>query len=92
MIERPFGNRVIVVRDKKKENTTKSGIILTIREPESTNTGVVISSRIPGLTQGDRILFQKWSGYKYDDGTQEYLILDEADILAVLDSEAEVIH
>ena|SRR5258706_3891948 len=89
----PYGSRVIVVPDKVEEET-KSGIIIAKKDEEPQQgtvvavgtgerdmTGAVWS---PAVTEGDHILFQKYSGVKYKDDDQIYYVVAERDILAVI--------
>jgi chaperonin GroES len=92
---RPLHDRV-VVRRLAGEEKTKGGIIIPDTAKEKPQEGKVIAAgngkvggdgmRIPmDVKVGDRILFGKYSGsdVKLDD--EEYLILREEDVLAILE-------
>ncbi len=97
MTLRPLGNRVIVKPDAKEE-MTKAGIIL----PDTANTerperGEVIAIG-PGrmldngtreamsIKVGDKIVFKKYSPDEVKVGNEEFLVIAETDIMAVLES------
>ena len=91
---RPLGDRV-VVKAVEREEQTKSGIYLPDTAQEKPQEAVVIAvgpgklldngTRTPiDLKEGDRILFSKYSGTEIKQGSEEYLILRESDILAVI--------
>lgn len=93
---RPLGDRV-VVKPLPQEEVTKSGIILHTNEKERPERGEVIAigngrlldngSFAPmNVKVGDRIVFKKYSPdeVKFDD--QEYLVISETDIMAVIEA------
>ncbi len=92
---RPLHDRLIVKRVEEQE-VKKGGIIIPDTAKEKPQEGKVIAvgngkvtdegKKIPlDVKAGDRILFGKYSGsdVKLDD--QEYLILREEDVLAILE-------
>ena len=92
----PLGDRV-VVRPSSREETTKSGIVIPDTAKEKPQRGTVIAvgagrkdedgDRIAmDVEVGQEVLFAKYSGteFKYED--EEYLILSEKDILAVVNA------
>lgn len=93
---RPLGNRVIV-KPASKEEVTKSGIILpdTVGK-ERPEQGDVIEVG-PGLLLengtrqtmtvkvGDRVIFKKYSPDEFKLDNEEYLVLAETDIMAVIE-------
>ena len=92
----PLGERV-VVKPLDKEETTSSGIILPDTAKEKPQEGEVVEvgpgrysedgKRLPmEIKAGDRVIYSKFAGTEYKDGTEEYLILRESDILAKLSS------
>jgi chaperonin GroES len=91
---RPLGDRV-VVKAVEREEQTKSGIYLPDTAQEKPQEAIVIAvgpgklnengTRVPSeLKEGDRVLFSKYSGTEIKQGGDEFLILRESDILAVL--------
>jgi len=92
---RPLGDRVVVKRTEE-EQKTKGGIIVPDTAKEKPQQALVVAvgpgrmseegKRIPpSVKKGDRILFGKYSGTDVTMGDQEYLILREEDILAIIE-------
>ncbi len=93
---KPLGNR-LVVKAVAREETTRSGIVLPDTAKEKPQEGKVIAvgpgrvtedgKRLPMDVQvGDRIIYAKYSGSEVKLGGDEYLIISESDVLAVLQS------
>mgnify|MGYP001120379214 CR=1 FL=1 len=91
---RPLGDRV-VVKPTQREEVTKSGIVLPDTAKEKPQRGEVIAvgpgrlnddgERMPmEVKVGDEVLFAKYAGTELKIEDEEYLILSEKDILAVL--------
>ena len=91
---KPIGNRD-VIKKIEQEQTTKSGIVLTDSAKEKSNEGEVVAvgsgqlldngSRVePEVKEGDKVVFQEYAGTEVKQGDDKYLILSEADILAVI--------
>jgi len=91
---RPIGDRV-VVKPSAKEEVTKSGIVIPDTAKEKPQEGTVIAvgsgrlldngDRAPiDIREGDRILFAKYGGTEFKLDGEEYLVLKENDILAVI--------
>ena len=95
---RPLHDRVIVKRLEEQEQA-RGGIIIPDTAKEKPQRGEVIAvgqgktldngTRVePGVKAGDRILFGKYAGTEVKLEDDEYLILREDEILAVLEGEA----
>jgi len=91
---RPVGDRV-VVKPTAREEVTKSGIVIpdTAKEKPQEGTVVAVGSgrlldngdRAPiDVHEGDRILFAKYGGTEFKLDGEEYLVLKENDILAII--------
>jgi chaperonin GroES len=91
---RPLGDRVLVKR-LEEEQQTKGGIIVPDTAKEKPQQGKIIEvgpgrmtedgKRIPpDVKKGNKVLFGKYSGTEISVGDEEYLILREEDILAVV--------
>lgn len=94
---RPLGDKVIV-KPLSKEETTASGIVLpdTV-DKDKPEEGEVIATG-PGrlldngaraamsIKVGDKVLFTKYSPNEFKKDDQEYLVLSESDIMAVIES------
>lgn len=91
---KPLHDRVIV-KPLKENDKTKSGIILPDTAKEKPERGEVVAAG-PGrlldngsraemsVKAGDKILFKKYSPDEIKVDGQEYLILEEREILAVV--------
>ncbi len=91
---RPVGDRV-VVKPAQREEVTKSGIVIPDTAKEKPQEGTIIAvgsgrlldngDRAPlDLSAGDRVLFAKYGGTEFKLDGEEYLVLKENDILAVI--------
>ena len=91
---RPLGDRV-VVKPVEREERTKSGIVLpdTAKEKpqegmvEAVGTGRILDNgtKVPmELKVGDKVLYAKYAGNEFKVDEQEYLIISEKDVLAVV--------
>jgi chaperonin GroES len=91
---RPLSDRVLV-RPTQREETTKSGIVLPDTAKEKPQRGEVVAvgagrlnedgSRQPmDVKAGDHVLFAKYAGTELKMDEDEFLILSEKDILAIV--------
>jgi chaperonin GroES len=92
---KPLGDRV-VLQAEVKEETTRSGIVLPDTAKEKPQEGRVVAAG-PGrrldsgelvpldIKVGDRVLFAKYAGTEVKLDGAEYLIVREADVLAVME-------
>ena len=91
---RPLHDRLIIKRIEEKE-TVKGGIIIPDTAKEKPQEGEVIAvgngklldngTKVPlDVKAGDKILFGKYSGTDIKVDGQEYLILREDEVLAVV--------
>ncbi|MDO5391173.1 MAG: co-chaperone GroES [Eubacteriales bacterium] len=87
---KPLGNRV-VLQELEAEEKTPSGIILPDSAKEKPQEAVVVAVG-PGdeesemqVKEGDRVIYAKYSGtdVKLDD--EEYIIIDQKDIFAIVE-------
>jgi len=90
----PLGDRV-VVRPSQRDEVTKSGIVLPDTAKEKPQRGEVVAvgkgrydedgDRIPmEVSTGDKVLFAKYAGTEFKLDDDEFLILSEKDILAIV--------
>ena len=94
---KPLGSRV-VIKALEREEMTKSGIVLPDTVKDKPQEGKVLAvgpgDRHPDtgerikvdLKEGDRVLFQKYSGTEFKLDDEEYIVLSEKDILALIES------
>ena len=91
---RPVGDRV-VVKPAAKEEVTRSGIVIPDTAKEKPQEGEVIAvgsgklldngHRVPlEVKVGDRVLYAKYGGTEFKLDGEEYMVMKESDILAVL--------
>jgi len=91
---RPVGDRV-VVKPAAREEVTRSGIVIPDTAKEKPQEGTVIAvgngrlldngDRAPiDVHEGDRVLFAKYGGTEFKLDGEEYLVLKENDILAII--------
>ena len=89
-------NDKIVVKRVEAESTTAGGIVLPDSAKEKPKQGRVISLGDGKLLEngkrakfqvkeGDRVLFTSYAGSEVKIGNEEYLIMTEDDILAIID-------
>ena len=91
---KPLGDRV-VVKMVEAEETTKSGIILTASAQEKPQVAEVLVVGPGGLVDGnevvmtvkvgDRVITGKYSGTEIKLDGQEYIIVRQSDILAIVE-------
>ena len=86
---KPLADRVVVL-PAPAEQKTKSGIIIPDTAKEKPQNGVVVAAG-PGkkdepttVKVGDNVLYGKYSGTEITLDGQEYLIMRESDILAIV--------
>lgn len=93
---RPLGDRV-VVKPLEEEERTKGGIVLPDTAKEKPQHGEVVAvgpgawdeegekRRPMDVKVGDRVLYGKYSGAEIKEDDEDYLILRESDILAIVE-------
>lgn len=86
----------VLVRPLEPEQTTASGIVLPDTVKEKPQVGEVMAVG-PGSTDnngkfipvqvkaGQKVLYKKWGGNEVKMGTEEWMILEQKDILAIVD-------
>ena len=91
---RPLGDRVLVQRLEAEEKTA-GGILLPESAKEKPKEGVIVAvgegklnndgNRTPlNVSNGERVLFSSYAGTEVKYQGEEYLIMGENDILAVI--------
>jgi chaperonin GroES len=92
---KPLGSRV-VIKALDREETTKSGIFLPDTAKEKPMEGRVLAVGPGGLDkngnkvtmtikEGDRVLYQKYAGTEFKLDGEEYLVIAQDDVLALID-------
>lgn len=91
----PLNDKIIVKRLEAEEKTA-GGIVLPDAAKEKPRQGKVLSvgdgkllssgKRLPfSVKEGNRVLFSSWAGSEVKLGNEEYLIMSEDDILAIVE-------
>ncbi|MCC8101751.1 MAG: co-chaperone GroES [Clostridiales bacterium] len=90
----PLADRV-VLKQREAEETTKSGIILMSGSQEKPQEAEVIAVGPGGLVDGkevkmtvkpgDTVIYSKYSGTEVKLGEEEYIIVKQSDILALVE-------
>lgn len=90
----PLGDRV-VLKQSEKEETTKSGIILTAKAQEKPVTAEVVAVGPGGVVdgkevtmqvkEGDKVIYSKYAGNEVKVDGEEYIIVKQNDILAIVE-------
>lgn len=92
---KPLGDRVVVKVLEEQEKTI-GGIVLASNAKEKPQTGEVIAvgeggfshkgDRLPmSVKPGDVVMFDKYSGSEVKDQNEDYLVLHEKDIMAIVE-------
>jgi chaperonin GroES len=92
---KPLGSRV-VIKALDREETTKSGIFLPDTAKEKPMEGRVLAVGPGGvdkngnkvtmtIKEGDRVLYQKYAGTEFKLDGEEYLVIAQDDVLALID-------
>jgi chaperonin GroES len=90
---KPLGDRV-VIKHLEAEETTKSGIILTGAAKEKPQEAVVVAvgpgtivdgEKVPmEVKEGDKVIYSKYAGTEVTLDKEDYVIVKQSDILAIL--------
>jgi len=91
---KPLGARVVIKRSEALEKT-EGGLILSASAKEKPQEGKVVAvgegkmlecGKLAPMTvkKGDRVLFAKYSGNEVKVDNEDYLIIRQSDILAIL--------
>ncbi|MFB3891256.1 MAG: co-chaperone GroES [Phycisphaerae bacterium] len=92
---RPLGEKVLIKRLEAEEKT-KGGIVLPDTAKEKPQKGTVLAvgdgrmlkdgTRVAfQVKKGDKVLFASYSGTEIKVDGEEYMLMDESDVLAILD-------
>lgn len=91
---KPLGDKV-VLRQLEAEETTKSGIVLPGNAQEKPQQAEVIAVGPGGVVdgkevtmqvkEGDKVIYQKYSGTNVKLDKEEYIIVKQSDIVAIVE-------
>lgn len=98
---KPLYEKIAVIIDSKQEMKSASGLVYT--KNMGTNAYTTMVGRVVAtgegrlladgtvlpmkVSVGDRVLFSKMQGESYTDGTDEYVLLSEQCVIAILEDE-----
>ena len=96
MMIQPLHDKVVIQRTDDKTEEVRGGIIIPDTAKEKPQRGKVIAvgkgkileggkRRPVSVEPGNQILFSKWAGNEIKLDDQEYLIITEDEILAIID-------
>jgi chaperonin GroES len=89
---KPLGNRVVIEPQDNDEQVSSGGIFIPDTAKEKPQEGLVVAigpgrltddgNRVPmDVEVGDTVVYSKYSGTEYKEGSTEYLVVREDDIL-----------
>lgn len=91
---RPLGDKV-VLQQKKAEETTKSGILLTTATQEKPQEAIVVAVGPGGMVDGkeiemqvkvgDEVIYTQYAGTRVKFEDEEYIIVKQQDIIALVE-------
>ena len=93
---KPLGDRVVIKQVEVKEETTESGIVIPDSAQDEPQEGKVVAVG-PGkkldngevaemqVEEGDTIVYDDYAGTELKRNGEEYLVLSEKDILAIVE-------
>ena len=94
MTVKPLGDRV-VIKNCEAEETTKSGLILTSAAKEKPQMAMVIAvgpgGNVDGkeitmqVKEGQKVVYSKYAGTEIKMNDEEYKIVRQSDILAIVE-------
>ena len=86
MTVKPLGDRILVKMEKEEEKTS-SGLYIPETAQEKTQIGVVVAvgdDEEIKVKNGDRVMYDKYSGTTIKIDSEDHLILSMGDVLAVV--------
>jgi len=86
MIIKPLGKRVLI-KQVEQEEVTKSGIVLpgtASKEKPITGEVLAVGKDVEDVKAGDKVIFEKYTGTEVKLDGQEYIIVKEQDIIAIV--------
>lgn len=93
---KPLGDRVVIQDIEQAEETTEAGIVIPDSAQEEPQKGEVVAvgegRRLengdlvePEVSTGDVVVYGKYAGDEIEHNGEEYLIVSEKDILAIVE-------
>ena len=86
----------VLVKPLEEESKTPSGILLPDTAKEKPQIGKIMAVGPGGMTDdgkqvkmvvkvGDKVMYKKWGGNEVKIGTEEWLLVEQKDILAIVE-------
>lgn len=78
-------HKSVLIKKEEKENKTTSGIVLSTEKKEVPSIASVIAvgdECTSSLKENDRVIYKEYSGTKVTVANQDYIVIDEKDIIA----------
>ena len=77
-------HKFVLIKKEEKENKTASGIVLTTEKKEvpSIASVIAVGECTSSLKENDRVIYKEYSGTKVTVADQDYIVIDEKDIIA----------
>lgn len=78
-------HKFVSIKKEGKENKTTSGIVLSTEKKEVPSIASVIAvgdECTSSLKENDRVIYKEYSGTKVTVDDQDYIVIDEKDIIA----------
>ena len=86
----------VLVKPLEEETKTPSGILLPDSAKEKPQIGKIMAVGPGGMTDdgkqikmvvkvGDKVMYKKWGGNEVKVGTEEWLLVEQKDILAIVE-------
>lgn len=72
----------IFIPDTAKKERPQEGEVIAVGEGKTNDSGELIA---PKIKKGERVLFRKFAGTEIEIDGEEYLIMGENDILAIIE-------
>ena len=93
---KPLGDRVVIKGLESEEETTDAGIVIPDSAKEEPQQGEVVAVGEgrkledgelvePQVSEGDKVIYAKYAGDEIEHEGEEYLIVSEKDILAIVE-------
>ena len=81
-------NSKVLIRPDGSQSETDSGLLVYREDAEQVQTGTVIEigQSVRAVCVSDKVMYEKFAGSSIEIDSATYLIMDEADIVAVLNN------
>lgn len=92
---KPLFDKVVIKPQENEEKTTSFGFVLRSNDQEKPSIATVVAVGEGGLIDGknvemkvkvgDKVIFSKYSGNEFRYNGEDYIIIKQSDILALID-------